>query len=33
MTEPSPVSDPEVFQDNTNLLHRLVSEGDVSGVR
>ncbi|XP_062093109.1 E3 ubiquitin-protein ligase KEG [Humulus lupulus] len=33
VTEPSPVSDPEVFQDNTNLLHRLVSEGDVSGVR
>lgn len=33
VTEPSPVSDSEVFVDNINLLHRLVSEGGVSGVR
>ncbi|KAL5570430.1 hypothetical protein UlMin_027005, partial [Ulmus minor] len=33
VTESSPISGSEVFQDNTNLLHRLVSEGDVSGVR
>ncbi|KAH9686311.1 E3 ubiquitin-protein ligase KEG [Citrus sinensis] len=32
-TEPSPASDVEVFQDNPNNLHQLVSEGDVSGVR
>ncbi|KAK1570931.1 hypothetical protein Q3G72_009243 [Acer saccharum] len=31
--EPPPASDLEVFQDNPNHLHRLVSEGDVSGVR
>lgn len=31
--EPSPASDVEVFQDNPSHLHRLVSEGDVSGVR
>ncbi|KAA8537339.1 hypothetical protein F0562_026974 [Nyssa sinensis] len=31
--EPSPASDLEVFQDNRNLLHRLVSEGNVNGVR
>lgn len=33
MTEPSPISDSEVYQDNTIILHRLVSEGDVNGVR
>ncbi|XP_024021150.1 E3 ubiquitin-protein ligase KEG [Morus notabilis] len=33
VTEPSPISDSEVFLDYTSLLHRLVSEGDVSGVR
>ncbi|XP_015894742.1 E3 ubiquitin-protein ligase KEG isoform X1 [Ziziphus jujuba] len=33
VTEPSPISDSEVCQDNTILLHRLVSEGDVNGVR
>ncbi|XWS65471.1 hypothetical protein CRYUN_Cryun05aG0115600 [Craigia yunnanensis] len=31
--EPSSVSDLEVLPDNPNHLHRLVSEGDVSGVR
>ncbi|XP_038988761.1 E3 ubiquitin-protein ligase KEG [Phoenix dactylifera] len=30
--EPSPTS-VEVFQDNPNVLHRLVSEGDITGVR
>ncbi|XP_065867744.1 E3 ubiquitin-protein ligase KEG isoform X2 [Euphorbia lathyris] len=33
VTEPSPKSDLEVFQDNPSHLHRLVSEGDVHGVR
>ncbi|KAJ9190547.1 hypothetical protein P3X46_001734 [Hevea brasiliensis] len=33
VTEPSPTSDLEVFQDNPSHLHRLVSEGDVNGVR
>ncbi|XP_058005169.1 E3 ubiquitin-protein ligase KEG isoform X2 [Hevea brasiliensis] len=33
VTEPSPTSDLEVFQDNPSHLHRLVSEGDVHGVR
>ncbi|PQQ00734.1 E3 ubiquitin-protein ligase KEG-like isoform X1 [Prunus yedoensis var. nudiflora] len=33
VTEPSPVSHSEVFQANPTLLHRLVSEGDVHGVR
>lgn len=33
VTEPSPISDSEVYQDNTILLHRLVSEGNVNGVR
>ncbi|TQD76021.1 hypothetical protein C1H46_038444 [Malus baccata] len=32
-TEPSPISKSEVFQGNPTLLHRLVSEGDVRGVR
>nr|XP_023889713.1 E3 ubiquitin-protein ligase KEG isoform X1 [Quercus suber] len=32
-TEPSPVSDPEGFQDYSNHLHQLMSAGDVSGVR
>lgn len=31
--EPSPPSDLEVFQNNPILLHRLVSEGNVNGVR
>ncbi|KAK9169794.1 hypothetical protein Syun_001934 [Stephania yunnanensis] len=31
--EPSPTSVLEVFQDNPNSLHRLVSEGDVVGAR
>ncbi|KAG1371072.1 E3 ubiquitin-protein ligase KEG [Cocos nucifera] len=31
--EPSPTSVLEVFQDNPNVLHRLVSEGDITGVR
>jgi E3 ubiquitin-protein ligase KEG len=31
--EPPLASDLEVFQDNPGHLHRLVSEGDVSGVR
>ncbi|XAR63544.1 Non-specific serine/threonine protein kinase [Bertholletia excelsa] len=33
VTEPSPVSHFEVSQDNPILLHRLVSEGNVNGVR
>ncbi|VVA21922.1 PREDICTED: E3 ubiquitin-ligase KEG [Prunus dulcis] len=33
VTEPSPVSHSEVFHANPTLLHRLVSEGDVHGVR
>ncbi|KAG8656629.1 E3 ubiquitin-protein ligase KEG isoform X2 [Manihot esculenta] len=33
VTEPSPTSDLEAFQDNPGHLHRLVSEGDVNGVR
>ncbi|GFZ02437.1 protein kinase [Actinidia rufa] len=33
VTEPSPMSNLEVFQDNPILLHRLVSEGNVHGVR
>ncbi|PSS24307.1 E3 ubiquitin-protein like [Actinidia chinensis var. chinensis] len=33
VTEPSPTSNLEVFQDNPILLHRLVSEGNVNGVR
>ncbi|KDP40550.1 hypothetical protein JCGZ_24549 [Jatropha curcas] len=33
VTEPSPASDLEVLQDNPSHLHRLVSEGDVRGVR
>ncbi|XP_050234295.1 E3 ubiquitin-protein ligase KEG isoform X2 [Mercurialis annua] len=32
-TEPPPTADLEVFQDNPSHLHRLVSEGDVNGVR
>ncbi|KAJ6807815.1 E3 ubiquitin-protein ligase KEG [Iris pallida] len=32
-TEPSPTSILEVFHDNPTVLHRLVSEGDVNGVR
>ncbi|KAJ4824066.1 hypothetical protein Tsubulata_032581 [Turnera subulata] len=32
-TEPTPPPDLEVFQDNPSHLHRLVSEGDVCGVR
>ncbi|XP_058226000.1 E3 ubiquitin-protein ligase KEG isoform X1 [Rhododendron vialii] len=32
VTEPSPPSDLEVFQNNPILLHRLVSEGNVNGV-
>ncbi|XP_068661912.1 E3 ubiquitin-protein ligase KEG-like isoform X1 [Aristolochia californica] len=31
--EPSPTSVLEVFQENPNILHRLVSEGDLEGVR
>ncbi|KAK8631230.1 hypothetical protein V6N13_079987 [Hibiscus sabdariffa] len=31
--EPPAVADLEVLPDNPNLLHRLISEGDVSGVR
>ena len=31
--EPSSTSDLEVLLDDPNHLHRLVSEGDVSGVR
>ncbi|XP_010938514.1 E3 ubiquitin-protein ligase KEG [Elaeis guineensis] len=31
--EPSPTSVLEVFQDNPNVLHRLVSEGDITGAR
>lgn len=33
VTEPSPPSDLEVFQNNPIILHRLVSEGNVNGVR
>ncbi|XP_062175639.1 E3 ubiquitin-protein ligase KEG isoform X2 [Alnus glutinosa] len=33
LTEPSVVTEPEGFPDNSNHLHRLVSEGDVGGVR
>ncbi|KAL6981093.1 nicotinamide N-methyltransferase [Sarracenia purpurea var. burkii] len=33
VTEPSPSSDLDVFQDDSILLHRLVSEGNVNGVR
>lgn len=33
MIEPSPVPELEVPQENPNHLHRLVSEGDVTGVR
>lgn len=32
-TEPSPTSVLEVFQSNPTILHRLVSEGDLDGVR
>lgn len=31
--EPSPTSVLDVFQGNPNILHRLISEGDLSGVR
>jgi hypothetical protein len=33
LMEPSVVTEPEGFPDNSNHLHRLVSEGDVGGVR
>ncbi|KAE8038428.1 hypothetical protein FH972_010939 [Carpinus fangiana] len=33
LTEPSVVTEPEGFPDNSNHLHRLVSEGDMGGVR
>ncbi|XP_061360034.1 E3 ubiquitin-protein ligase KEG-like [Gastrolobium bilobum] len=33
VTEPSPVPELEVLQENPNHLHRLVSEGDATGVR
>ncbi|TYI31413.1 hypothetical protein ES332_A05G449400v1 [Gossypium tomentosum] len=33
VVEPPAVADLEVVPDNPNLLHRLISEGDVSGVR
>lgn len=33
VTEPSPVPELEVPQENPNHLHRLVSEGDATGVR
>jgi hypothetical protein len=32
-TEPSPSSVLEFVQDTQNVLHRMVSEGDVEGVR
>ncbi|XP_021899941.1 E3 ubiquitin-protein ligase KEG-like isoform X1 [Carica papaya] len=31
--KPPPASDEDIFQDNSSHLHRLVSEGDVKGVR
>lgn len=31
--KPQPASDEDIFQDNSSHLHRLVSEGDVKGVR